>query len=78
VKDKKPRGRQNLLDNCQLYGIPAFAGMTERNVLSNSSLRRRPESSPWVSRAGPHPEDVFPIMDSLVINKICKVISRIF
>jgi hypothetical protein len=28
VKDKKPRGRQNLLDNCQLYGIPASAGMT--------------------------------------------------
>src|SRR5208337_819075 len=46
--------------------IPAFAGMTERNVLSNSSLRRRPESSPWVSRAGPHPEDVYPIMDSLI------------
>jgi hypothetical protein len=31
VKDKKPRGRQNLLDNCQLYGIPASAGMTAKN-----------------------------------------------
>jgi hypothetical protein len=35
VKNKKPRGRQNLLDKCQLYEIPAFAGMTRLKTYSS-------------------------------------------
>jgi hypothetical protein len=39
VKNKKPRGRQNLFDNCQPYGIPAFAGMT---IIEQTGLFTKP------------------------------------
>jgi hypothetical protein len=56
VKNKKPRGRQNLLDNCQPYGIPAFAGMTEKSDLGFFTDSSNLPTRMFGQRLGQHQE----------------------